>query len=170
MTLLLLLLACPAEMLGIPVPEGGLDAISMDDLRRDTHQLTKGQAGTPQGAALREAFLAERFDQMHLERRGACGWRAGRGKAFAAVVAPEPEPGDRAGWARVAMVISASKAFDGRPPGALGVAFCVGEAPAGATEVLEPPEPGLTDGDVDFRPLVTETKALASRLEELGAS
>jgi hypothetical protein len=61
--LLLTLLGCPAEQLGVHIPEGGPDAMSHEDLTRDVHALVKlgdrrpGAAGV-RGLGLRSSSAA----------------------------------------------------------------------------------------------------------------
>lgn len=42
--MILLLIACPAEQLGIELPEGGAAAISQEDLQRDVFALSREPA------------------------------------------------------------------------------------------------------------------------------
>ena len=159
MLLVLLALGCPAEQLGIPVPKGGVEAIAMDDLVRDTAQLTK--AASPED---RLAFLAERWDQMGLDARegGRCGVREGTTADAVAVLAQEGTPGDAASWTAAAAAISVAKAFHGRPAGPRAVWFCVGEAPFPVVEVWRI-EAGT--GDPDYRAAEQRAKEIAVAVE-----
>lgn len=161
-----LLVACPAEWLGIPVPAEGIDAIAMDDLVRDVARLSGGEAAaaTPSGEAARRAFLAERWSQMGLSPAadGRCGRRDGTGPDVVAVVAEPGAPGDPVGQAPTAVVISVAKAFHGRPPDARGAWFCVGEPPDAGPIVrvtAEEARAAARDGDLDYRVLVDLARA-----------
>ncbi|NOY24263.1 MAG: hypothetical protein GXP62_00160, partial [Oligoflexia bacterium] len=59
------LVGCPAEQLGVELPRGGPDAISQEDLRRDTWLLARASAHTtsPNQAG---AVIAQRLSQMRL--------------------------------------------------------------------------------------------------------
>lgn len=113
MLLLLLLPACPVEMLGIELPEGGEAAISMDDVQRDTQGLLRGDE------AARRAFFTRRLGEMGLTAFDAGAWTCGRrrGEGGALYVAPAPLGADTA--AAGAALISVLKAWDtsGGPPG-----------------------------------------------------
>lgn len=126
-------IGCPAEMLGIPVPRAGLDAVSMDDLVRDTARLSRGTAGRADaaGEADRLAFLVERWTQMGLapEADGRCGVRQGTGGEVVVVETIAPTPGDAHGWAAVAAAISLAKTLHGREPDPRTIWFCAGVAP-----------------------------------------
>lgn len=117
---LLQLIACPVEQLGIELPEGGADAVSHEDLRRDTRLLLG-----PDPAAT----FAERLGQMQmipvavppgLPNTTLC---AGRGDGGAPgdqprlLVATWPATADEATAA--AALISIAKAWDleGAPKG-----------------------------------------------------
>lgn len=176
MVLLLVALGCPAEQLGIPVPKGGIEAIAMDDLVRDTARLAKGEPG----------FLAERWADMGLEARegGRCGVREGTGAESLAIVADEGKPGEASTWAASAVVISVAKAFHGRPADPRAVWFCVGEAPVEAVQtwqigpvgrgetVITPASPmtayvaeGASTGELDYRRLEQLARELAVAVE-----
>ncbi len=114
---LLLLIACPAEQLGIELPPGGADAISHEDLRRDVRLLTEGE---PAGV------FAARLGQMQMEpgpvpsgvpAASTCLVRGADERPLPRVlVAPWPEDADTATAA--AALISLAKAWDlgGGPP------------------------------------------------------
>jgi hypothetical protein len=122
MVALLLAVGCPAEWLRIPVPEAGLEALSMEDVRRDTERLA-ALSGTD-----RLAFVHERFDQMGLVPEGSCGERTGHGPEVVAIVASS-DP------SAIAAAISVAKALHGRPPDPRGALFCVEKEPAAARVV-----------------------------------
>jgi hypothetical protein len=134
---LLSLIGCPAEMLGIPVPQSGVDAIAMDDLVRDVAKLSHG--ATAADDDLRLAFLDERWRQMGLvpEPGSRCARaRPSPSPAAVLVVADEWKTGDVASFAPAAVAISIAKAFHEAP---IDVAFCVGvERPAAQTLRVHP--------------------------------
>lgn len=141
--LILPLLACKAESVGVSVPKGGPDAISQEDLSRDVWMLTQGDADRSPGTSTGEAStrrVQDRLEQMHLlpafgqsyTRPGGlvCGQRDGRGDR-AVVVAAEDAGRGAAGAAAVAAVISASKAFDTSTAPADTMIFCAWPAEGG---------------------------------------
>ncbi len=99
---LVVLAACPAEQLGIELPPGGAEAISHEDLRRDTRTLVEGPAATR---------FTERLGQMQMTPADApagtpegttCATRgpaAARGPAASAPAAAANPGGEPAGSA-----------------------------------------------------------------------
>jgi len=166
LALLLALMGCPAEQLGIPVPATGVDAVSMEDLRRDLHALTTGAAASPgpSGREARQRFVDERWRQMGLEVEGSCGHRAGVTEARIAVVSQPAPAGDRQGWAATALAITLAKAVHGLPTQRLGAAFCVGEAPP-ARWTLHLGRLGV--GDDRWEPVVWEEVEVAAHVAGL---
>ena len=144
----MLLLGCPAEMLGIPVPRGGVEAVSMEDLRRDVDALSSRKDEA------RRAFLAERWAQMGLapDADGRCGRRSGSGSRAVAVVADEGTDGAPESWSEAAVAITLAKTLHGRPEDPLGVVFCVGSAPD-AARVLRLDVDAGSGPDPDWRRL-----------------
>ena len=106
--LLSILIACPAERLGVELPRGGAEAISMEDLHRDVQLLARGDPA---------ATLRERFGQMHADEV-----RTGEGWVCARREGPGPGRLLRASWPTVADVsaragaaalVSLAKGWDG---------------------------------------------------------
>lgn len=98
------LLGCPAEQLGVELPEGGVRTISQEDLQRDCFGLRTNDAG---------AFWAHRMEQMHASKieKGE-GWVCARlGSGGRRWVAPWPVDTDTA--ATAAVFISVAKGWDG---------------------------------------------------------
>ncbi len=64
---LLTLMACPAEQLGVALPQGGKQALAMEDFQRDVTMLSRSErrAGMPNFQLGREE-LQNRLVQMHL--------------------------------------------------------------------------------------------------------
>jgi len=135
---LFVLAACPAEQLGIELPPGGAEAISHEDLRRDTRMLMEGPAATR---------FVERLGQMQMTATEApVGTPAGttcaaRGPVSAAggaanpggapttlLVAPFPSDADTATAA--AALVSVAKAWDLAGGPTRRMTLCV--LPAGA--------------------------------------
>ena len=187
-----LLLACPAEQLGIDLPPGGAEAISHEDLRRDTRMFVDGPAV--------EKFL-ERTGQMQLVPAAApAGLPSG---TTCAARGEGPGPGaprllvsDADTATAAAALISVAKAWDldGGPKGhatvcllpsgadpaavaaALGPeALVVGPLAAGeatftpgaghaATFAADPADPAREAGRVNFTELQGRVKRLYARL------
>lgn len=125
----LLLAGCPAEQLGVPVPPRGLEAINQEDLQRDLYHLLEAgpeHERSPEAGA----WVAERFEQMHLEpvplplEGAVCGLRPGRGDGSLLVLSqPAPAGASRAALPDAA-VISLAKSTDGLPTPRRGIMFC----------------------------------------------
>jgi hypothetical protein len=162
-----LLVACPAEQLGVELPEGGVKAISAEDLQRDVHALTRP------GADAGEVF-AHRLSQMHLPPTltgdgRVCGHLGGEDGARV-IVAPWPAAGPLppADAAQAAVLISLAKGWDGQAPPARATWLCLAKADAtlpegkvvgtGVVVVAQQIEA------IDYRKLRTETQG---RLREL---
>lgn len=141
--LILPLLACKAESVGVTVPKGGPEAISQEDLSRDVWMLTQGVADRSPGGPSGEAVVRkvqDRLEQMHLlpafgqsyTRPGGivCGQRDGRDDRAVVVAAEDPGQG-ASGAAAVAMMISASKAFDRATAPTDTMIFCAWPAQGG---------------------------------------
>ncbi len=138
--LLLTLLACPASELGIDLPPEGMDAISPEDLRRDTEiVMREGAAGweTRMQAMNARREPGERVCMRQGDGEAAPLWvRAG---------AALPDAVD------AAALISLAKAWDtlGEKPGAR--VYCLGEGPGERIPTFAPAAGKLSD--VDFRAL-----------------
>ena len=127
--LLLMLLGCPAERLGIPVPAQGVEAIALEDLRRDTEAWLNADRVD---AGDRMAFLAERWSQMGLEpmEKGRCGQRTavgGRPDLVGVQIDSDVHDKHRGQAVAVAMGISLAKVTHGNAMQKRGVRICVGE-------------------------------------------
>lgn len=138
--LIALLLGCPAEWLRVPLPQGGVDALSMEDVQRDVWSLTQlddrrpGQPDHVQGVEITE----QRLIQMHLlpgfgdksyrakagEGLMLCGSRGGRSQRAVVVVALDAGQGASSA-ASVASVVSLAKTWDTPEPPAHTLVFCV---------------------------------------------
>lgn len=133
--LLSILIACPAEQLGIELPEGGAGAISQEDLQRDVYALTRGDP---------ESAFARRLEEMHVTatERGD-GWICGRrdaGGEARLLVAPWPEaPTDAV---TVAGLVSLAKGWDTAKGPPRTTWYCMARAgaalPAGEPMPLAP--------------------------------
>jgi hypothetical protein len=158
-----MLIACPAERLGVEVPKGGLDAISAEDLQRDVYALTRDGADPGQ-------VFANRLTQMHLPPRETgdgrvCARRDGAG-APRVVVAPWPTTVGEA--AQVAVLVSVAKGWDGQPPPKRATWLCMakpdavlpeGERVAGVAVTADRLEA------IDYRRLREDTRQLFQRLD-----
>jgi len=111
---LILLLACPAEQLGIELPEGGLSSVSEEDIRRDLHMLD----GDP---ADRHERIQHRLEQMHtlpafgsayIREGVVCGLVDGSKAAPTVVLALDEGSGAARSAAPVAAMISLAKTVD----------------------------------------------------------
>ena len=123
--LLLSLLGCKAERLGVELPQGGRDHISQEDLQRDVWSLTRlGDRAVEVEAAA--AHLQQRFQQMHTrpafgrsyqsaaESGGivVCAEREGQSVSPVLVLAEDPGQGAAAGAVPLSVLISVAKGFD----------------------------------------------------------
>lgn len=137
MLLFSILLGCPAEQLGVELPEGGPQAISQEDLQRDTFGLRKEDP---------LQFWLHRMDQMHATvsstgDKWACVTIGGGGRRLLA-----PWPVDVETAVAAAALISVAKGWDGEEKGRLEL--CIGEPPpVEGTLKLGPWGPGPLEGD-----------------------
>ena len=132
--LFLLLIACPAERLGVELPERGGASISQDDLQRDAFALAREPA---------EVVFRRRMEQMHtdglaLTADALCARKDGKDPAPRVVRSDWPDaPGGRVG---TAALVSLAKAWDGPegPPRTtwLCAARTGAPLPAGLAEAL----------------------------------
>ncbi|MDP6932833.1 MAG: hypothetical protein QGG40_07940 [Myxococcota bacterium] len=131
-----LLLGCKAETLGVDVPRGGPDEISVEDLQRDVWSLTRNPGEgdsllSGSHTSTHSRTVQTRLQQMHtlpafddsyaLEQAGGgewiCGLKDGRSGKGVVVVAPSVGTRASTGAAPLASLISLAKAFDSpRPP------------------------------------------------------
>jgi hypothetical protein len=124
----LLLLGCPAEQLGVPVPPRGLEAIDQEDLQRDVFAMlgrTEGHPRHPEAAQR----VARRLAQMDLDPLptvdgGACGVLPGRAEDALMFLSTPAARGAQAAALRDAALISLAKSTHrmGRPEHTL--VFC----------------------------------------------
>lgn len=123
--LLLVLLGCKVETLGVELPRGGRDNISQEDLQRDVWSLEKigdRAAGVEEAAT----HLQQRFQDMHT-RPGfgrsyqseapeggvvICAEREGKSGSPVLILAEDPGQGAAAGAVPLAVLISVAKGFD----------------------------------------------------------
>jgi hypothetical protein len=112
---LLILWGCPAQWLGVELPEGGAASISQEDLQRDTLGLSREDAA---------AFFQKRMEQMHVDEvvvaEGSICGRIGDGERRVEV----PWAVDVRSAALGAVLISVAKGFDGVEPES-GVMLCM---------------------------------------------
>ena len=139
--MLILLLACPAEHLGIELPEGGLQALSEEDLRRDLAMLD----GEP---ADRQARIQHRLEQMHtlpgfgsayVRGELTCGLVDGAKAAPTVVLAVDEGHGAARSAAPVAAMISLAKTVDTPERPDRSLLFCAG--PSLESYLAAPPVP-----------------------------
>ncbi|MBN1337510.1 MAG: hypothetical protein JXB39_16275 [Deltaproteobacteria bacterium] len=157
MVLLLACLAgCPAERLGVELPPGGLQALSVEDLQRDVFLVVSARDGA---AGARPQDVADRIERrlvsMHtLPAFGesyrqsvpgganVCGRRDGfPGRGGTLVAALDAGAGADAGASAVAALVSLAKATDAREPPVRTQVFCR-VAPGGEARLAsDPPVP-----------------------------
>ncbi len=124
-----LLVGCPAERLGVPVPPRGAQAIHQEDLQRDMfHLLEAGPAHRRHPDAV--AWVTQRLDEMRLEpvevsvEGVVCGLRQGRTEGVLLVLSqPAPFDASRAALPDAAL-ISLAKSTDGLPEPRRSLLFC----------------------------------------------
>ena len=147
------LTGCKAELLGVELPRGGRDAISQEDLQRDTWSLSQipDRPTNPDAVA---QTLSMRFQQMHtrpgysrsyVDAAGAariiCAEKDGRGEERVLLLATDD--GTVSGGAvPSAALVSVLKGFDTpqAPPRSVVVCVLVGEG-AEARFLKQPPLP-----------------------------
>lgn len=128
--MLLMLIACPAERLGVELPAGGVDTISAEDLQRDTYALSR--AGTSPGDAFKRRLEQMNLPASDLTADHVCARREGSGRPRV-VVAAWPTEGAAfvEDAARAAVLVSVAKGWDGQPVVGRPTWLCL--AKAGAT-------------------------------------
>lgn len=110
-------MACPAEDLGIELPEGGVNAISAQDLQRDIYGLSQPDA---------EHFWETRMTQMNVTSQNAGeGWHCANIGVDSTLTLSAPWPSDPSSMAQAAALISLAKGWDGEAPRA-GIRLCMG--------------------------------------------
>lgn len=136
---LLTLLACPAEQLGVTLPQGGKSALAMEDFQRDVNLLTRSERrpGMP-GFQLGREELQNRLVQMHLlpafgkSYRGPstgkevniCGERIGASGQSVVIAALDQGKGAHQSAAGLAAMISLAKTYDSPEPPPYTLLFC----------------------------------------------
>lgn len=155
--LLPLLLGCPAAQLGIELPPEGIEAISAEDLRRDTELLTR------EGAA---GWLT-RMESMHGVREPADGracMRQGSGDPPGILWAPLDLVDGKVPLAQAvdaAALISLAKAWDtmDEKPGARVYCLGAGRVPGESGSQIPAFAPAATAvQSLDFRVLATKLR------------
>ena len=137
----LALTGCPAEMLGVELPESGVAALSESDLQRDTRMLSEvsGEARLERlHRRLQEMRLAPAFGRRWRSGEASCGLREGRSDGPAVlIVAVDDAAGVESGAVPAAALISLAKITDLSEP-AEGWLYC-DVSPAGLDELLAAP-------------------------------
>ena len=150
------LLACPAEQLGVTLPAGGVEAMSNEDLQRDIWALSRGELADRRVGASGHSkgleHIGERLRQMHtLPAVGEAGLQAvgdgynlctvqkGRSQEHVLLSTTDEGVGAYRSASGVAGLIGLAKSFDGaeRPPHS--VLFCVFAGESGRAHFLEHP-------------------------------
>ena len=147
-------MGCKAESVGVEVPKGGADAISMADLQRDAFILeaekSSRAAGKPRpsaawasfGERLRQMKTVPAYGRSYRDTAGAkvvCGRKDGS-SSEAVVIAAHDDPAQPGrSTTAMAMVISLAKAWDVRRPPARTLLFCAWEGDTGRAAFAERP-------------------------------
>ena len=145
---------CKASSVGVEVPKGGPDAISMADLQRDVFILEAEKsdraAGTPRLAAawasfgdrLRQMKTVPAYGRSYRDTSGAkvvCGRKDGRVSETVVIAAYDDPAHPSRSTTAMAMVISLAKAWDVRRPPARTLLFCAWEGEAGLAAFSDRP-------------------------------
>lgn len=157
-----MLIACPADRLGIELPAGGVDTISAEDLQRDTYALSRADANPG-------AVFERRLEQMNLPASDkgtdhVCALRAGEGRPRV-VTAPWPTAGVSfvTDAASAAVLVSLAKGWDGQPPAGRPTWVCLAKAgatlPEGDVLPLGVPIEAARLEAIDYRTLRDDTQA-----------
>jgi hypothetical protein len=148
------LLGCKAESVGVEVPRGGPDAISMADLQRDTFILEAEKSGRTAGTArpsaawasfgdrLRQMKTVPAYGRSYRDTAGAkvvCGRKDGKSSETVVIAAYDDPSEPGRSTTAMAMVISLAKAWDVRQPPARTLLFCAWEGDAGLAAFSERP-------------------------------
>ena len=136
-----ILVGCKAESLGVEVPRGGPDAISVEDLQRDAFALQgpggSREPGSPGHRAV-VGHLGQRLQQMRMvpgfgrdwemplagDGTLVCGQRDGKGEGSVVVLVRDPADGGASGPIDLAALISLAKAYDTTDRPAATVVLC----------------------------------------------
>lgn len=168
--MILLLIACPAEQLGIELPEGGAAAISQEDLQRDVFALSR----EPAAVVFERRMQQMDVDVVEVGEGRLCARKDGAsGAAPRVILAAWPDTlGGRVG---TAALVSLAKGWDGAkgPPvttwlcaARLGTPLPMGP-PLRVDEVVPTAATGdaLTPESVDWRVVQSDVAALFARLD-----
>ena len=151
-----LLLACPAEQLGVTLPAGGVEAMSNEDLQRDVWALSRGElldrrVGSP-GHVRGLERIGERLRQMHTlpavgeaglvpvgEGFNLCTVQKGKSQEHVLLSTTDEGFGAFQSASGIAGLIGLAKTFDGaaRPPHS--VLFFVFAGEEGRSHFLQNP-------------------------------
>lgn len=126
-------LACKAESLGVEVPRGGREAVSQEDLSRDTWMFLDGEAG-PFESRLQQMHALPAFGSAWRPPTGSgvvCGLKTGRGGEGVVVGARVAGRGAQGDALPRAVVVSLAKSWDVPEPPPLTLVFCAFEGRAG---------------------------------------
>ncbi len=156
----LLLVGCKAESVGVEVPRGGPDAISMEDLQRDVFLVEDNRKGRAPGTARSSRAwrgLEDRLRQMHLvpaygpgfwgetEPVVMCGRKDGAGEGVVLVAAQDYVEHPGGSSAGLATLVSLSKAWDVPLPPDRTLVFCAWSGEAGRDAFVARPPVKLED-------------------------
>ena len=156
MIALFLLLACPAEQLGVTLPAGGVEAMSNEDLQRDVWSLSRGEMEDRQVGSLGHERglerIGERLRQMHtlpavgdsgLQRVGEgfnlCTVQKGKSQEHLLLSTTDQGVGAFESASGVAALIALAKTFDGAQRPQHSVLFCVFAGENGRNHFLQNP-------------------------------
>jgi hypothetical protein len=148
------LLGCKAELLGVELPRGGRDAISPEDLQRDTWMIARIPDRARDAEAVAQG-VSTRFQQMHTrpgygrsyvdaagDSRIVCAEKDGQSEHRVLIVAEDTGESTAGGAAPVAALVSILKGFDtpALPPRGVIACALIG-AGARARFLQQPPLP-----------------------------
>lgn len=156
------LVGCRAETLGVELPRGGPESVSVEDLQRDAFALRGPEGSRPVGSPGHRAasgHFAQRLQQMRMVPAFGRGWEAplagggllvcgqkdGRGEGAVVVLARDPGDESATGPVDLAGLISLAKAYDtpARPAATLLVCGQFAGLAAATLGAAPPvPEPG----------------------------
>lgn len=149
--------ACKAERLGVRVPPSGADALTVEDLQRDSFALGGPESlqrgpGSP-GAVTSAAWMQERLAQMDTVpgygrewasplgdgRALVCGQRDGEQTDAIVVLAEDRGQGAAGGAVPMAVVIGLAKTWAGTQRPGHTLVFCSAPSPGGLQAYLDRP-------------------------------
>jgi hypothetical protein len=158
--LILTLLGCRAELLGVELPRGGRDSISQEDLQRDTWLLAQ-IPDRGENAEQVARVLSQRFQQMHTrpgfsrsyvspagDARVVCAEKDGRGAGHVLILAEDLGSSVASGAAPAAALISVLKGFDTPDLPPRSVMVCVLVGPDARAHLLSQPPLPLADAEL----------------------